>query len=152
VPVVLLIRHAQASFGAADYDERHAGEAGPPLSSREFQVVLDGALQRWIDAGGRSGCARTWPMFLAGIDAALADLARDLESGQTAMVFSSSGSIAAAAASLIGQPDRAFVALNRVSVNTAITKVIVGREGRTLVSYNEHGHLDAAGGALLTYR
>jgi hypothetical protein len=40
-----------------------------------------------------------------------------------------------------------------VSVNTAITKIVVGREGRTLVSYNEHSHLEwAGGGTLVTYR
>lgn len=227
MPVVLLIRHAQASFGAADYDvlserghqqvdalarslerrgiapdlvvsgslrrqrdtarpwtgsggaravvderwneyddddvlshhssaparlQRRASDSEPALSSRDFQVLLDDALQRWVDAGPDSGCVRTWPVFLAGIDAALADLARDLDSGETAIVFSSSGVISAAAASLIGLPGEAFVALNRVSVNTAVTKLVIGRQGRSLVTYNEHCHLDGAGGDLLTYR
>jgi broad specificity phosphatase PhoE len=227
VPIVLLIRHAQASFGAPDYDvlsarghwqvealarslaqrgiapdlvvsgslrrhrdtarpwalpggaraivderwneyddddvlshhssagarlQRSPSDTAPALSSREFQLLLDDALRRWVQAGPDSGCAGTWPMFLARIESALDDLARELESGQTAMVFSSSGVISAVAASLIGLPDQAFVTLNRVSVNTAITKVVFGRQGRTLVSYNEHCHLDADGGALLTYR
>ena len=61
--------------------------------------------------------------------------------------------IAALAASLLGLPDRAFVPLNRVSVNTSITKVIVGSRGKTLVSYNDHSHLEDAGnGDLVTYR
>jgi broad specificity phosphatase PhoE len=223
VPTVLLIRHAQASFGAADYDvlserghrqvealarsltrrgivpdvvvsgalrrqrdtagpwaervivderwneyddddvlshhstatarlERSDSDPGPALTSREFQVLLDGALQRWIDAGPASRCARTWPAFLAGIDAAFDDLARRLGTGQTGFVFSSSGVISAATAALIGAPERTFVTLNRVSVNTAVTKVIIGSRGRTLVSYNEHGHLEVAGDELVTYR
>ena len=40
--------------------------------------------------------------------------------------------------------------LNPVTVNTAITKVVSGRSGLTLVSYNEHGHLD--GTDMLSYR
>ena len=61
--------------------------------------------------------------------------------------------IAALAASLIGLPERAFVPLNRVSVNTSITKVDRRQPGKTLVSYNDHSHLDDAGGGdLVTYR
>jgi hypothetical protein len=34
-------------------------------------------------------------------------------------------------------------------VNTSLTKVVVGSRGPTLVSFNEHVHLEGAG---LTYR
>lgn len=228
MPIVLLVRHAQASFGAADYDvlserghaqvealhraltrrgivadrvvtgslrrqrdtgrpwsqgagrtasiderwneldnddvfshhsavrtrlERRPSDTGPALSSRDFQVVFDQALQEWVDAGAESPARQTWPDFLAEIDGALDDLGAGLGSGQTGIAFSSSGVIAALAASLIGLPDRAFVPLNRVSVNTSITKVIVGSRGKTLVSYNDHSHLEDAGtGGLVTYR
>jgi broad specificity phosphatase PhoE len=227
VPIVLLIRHAQASFGTTDYDvlsdrghtqvralhralvrrgimpdrvatgslrrqrdtgrpwadalgaaitiderwneydhddvlshhstvrarlARTATDAAPAPSSRDFQVVLDQALQAWVDAGAASQAARTWPGFLADVNAALDDLGDGLGSGETALVFSSSGVIAAVAATLIGLSDRAFVPLNRVSVNTSITKVIVGNHGKTLVSYNDHSHLEDAGGDLVTYR
>ena len=50
-----------------------------------------------------------------------------------------------------GQPDL-FPRLNRVLVNTGITKLAVGRAGISLVSFNEHAHLDDGGGQLLTYR
>ncbi len=228
MPVVYLIRHAQASFGAADYDqlserghiqvkalsraldrrqlvadrvltgslkrqrdtalgcgdaiataletdagwdeydsddvllhhsrtdarlERRPDETRPALSSREFQVLLDESLQRWIDAGAAGRARQSWTAFVATVRQALGRATDGLGAGGTALVFTSSGVIAALAASLIGLADRGFVPLNRVSVNTAITKVIVGRRGMTLVSYNEHGHLDEAGGGeLLTYR
>ena len=221
MPTLLLIRHAQASYGGPDYDvisERGlqqldvlrrtleqrgivadravtgvlrrqqetaracVGAAGPgvivdprwseyhddevlthhstteqrldgrtTISSRDFQVIMDEALQRWIDAGDAGG-GETWPQFLARINDGLSDAVRDLGSGQTAFAFSSSGVIAALAASLLGLADEAFVVLNRVSVNAAITKVIVGSRGMTLVSYNEHGHLEQAGAGLVTYR
>jgi broad specificity phosphatase PhoE len=222
VPTILLIRHAQASFGADDYDvlsergerqvdalarslvrrgveparvvsgslhrqrdtarpwasgdalsvderwneyddddvlshhsssvARLGGGAKTELSSREFQGVLDDALVGWMAAGAGGSAREPWPAFLARIDAALDAVAGALGRGETAMVFSSSGVIAAVAASLLGPPEQTYLALNRVSVNTAITKIVVGGRGRTLVSYNEHGHLEEAGGDLLTYR
>ncbi|HKQ42987.1 MAG TPA: histidine phosphatase family protein [Pseudonocardia sp.] len=222
MPTILLVRHAQASFGAEDYDvlsergslqvaalaeslsrrgvvptrvvcgslrrqrdtalpwsagagvtvderwneyddddvlshhsssvARLGGGAKTELSSREFQGVLDEALSSWMEAGVSGPAREPWPAFLARVDAAVDAVAGELTRGETAMVFSSSGVIAAVAASLLGAPEHTYVALNRVSVNTAITKIVVGSRGRTLVSYNEHGHLEEAGGDLLTYR
>jgi broad specificity phosphatase PhoE len=227
MPTVLLIRHAQASFGSADYDvlsdvghaqaaalvpamehrgivparvasgalrrqrdtaaplsaaagleplidprwdeyddmdvlshhsasaarlTRRPGDDAPPLTSRDFQSVLDDALGAWVLAGPSSGCRQPWPDFLARTSGALADLAEGLEKGETAVAVTSSGVIAALTATLLGLPPAAFVALNHVSVNTAITKLVVGRSGTTAVSYNEHGHLDGAAVPMITYR
>jgi broad specificity phosphatase PhoE len=227
MPIVLLIRHAQASFGTTDYDvlserghaqvdalhralvrrgvvaagvvtgslrrqrdtarpwaetagaaptvderwneyddddvlshhsskgarlARAPTDTGPAISSRGFQVVLDQGLQEWVDAGAASPARQTWPEFLAEVSGALDDLSAGLSSGETGLAFSSSGVIAALAASLLGLPERAFVPLNRVSVNASITKVIVGSRGKTLVSYNDHSHLEDPGGDLVTYR
>jgi hypothetical protein len=53
---------------------------------------------------------------------------------------------------LLELPASAVVAFNRVAVNTGVTKVVHGRGGTTLVSFNEHGHLEQRGGSLVTYR
>jgi broad specificity phosphatase PhoE len=220
MPTVLLVRHAQASFGADDYDvlsqtgERQAervfdaleqrgvaaarlvagtmrrqrdsalpwtrggaelldderwneydaadvlgahsevaaslegGDA--PASSREFQGLLDPALAAWVAAGDGGGAREGWPAFRARAVAALEDAAAALGSGETAIAFTSGGVIAACALAVLGVPDAAFVPLNRVAVNGAVTKVISGRRGLSLVSYNEHGHLERDG--LVTYR
>ncbi len=37
-------------------------------------------------------------------------------------------------------------------MNTGITKLAVGRAGTSLISFNEHAHIDDDGGKLLTYR
>jgi broad specificity phosphatase PhoE len=66
------------------------------------------------------------------------------------VVFTSGGVIAAVAAALLEVPDEALVALNRVAVNGAVTKVVGGRRGTTLLSFNEHAHQDAGG--LVTFR
>ena len=225
LPSILLIRHAQASFGASDYDvlsdrgheqvealldglrgrglpvvrvvcgrlrrqaetatpcgalfsaelsidgrwneyddrdilehhgavpaglDRHADD--PQMSSREFQEILNGALTAWIAAGADGPCAESWPDFRARVSAALQEVADSLGSGEAALVISSGGAIGALTAALMGLPDDALVAFNHVSVNTGITKLAVGRSGITVISVNEHAHLERAGGSLVTYR
>ncbi len=134
---------------AASLDGTGAG--GEQITSREFQQVLDGALDAWIAAGAEGGTRQTWPDFLASRKAALADLAGALGSGETGLTFTSGGTIAALAADLLGHADL-FPRLNRVLVNTGITKLTVGRAGLSLIAFNEHAHLDDGGGQLLTYR
>jgi broad specificity phosphatase PhoE len=225
VPSILLIRHAQASFGTADYDQLseqghaqtqalvsglqrrgiHADRvisgglrrqrdtaapcaaavgveleiderwdeyedrdilghhsdvpAGleqqpgdPPLSSREFQEILNRALDAWIVAGEAGPTRETWTRFHSRVNDALAEVASGLGKGQTALVISSGGVIAALSAGLMRLPPQALVAFNHVSINTGITKLVVGRGGITLVSANEHAHLDEADVGLVTYR
>jgi broad specificity phosphatase PhoE len=219
VPALLLVRHGQASFGAADYDvlsERGAEQAAatreallargirpaafatgslrrqadtarpwgvrprvdprwneyasedvlrhhaavpaslehradaPQLSSRDFQGLLDDALLGWIAAGAQGPADEPWPAFRERCLAALEEAMGDLDSGEAGVVFTSGGVVAAIAAALLGVPDEALVALNRVAVNGAVTKVVGGRRGTTLLSYNEHAHLEAGG--LVTFR
>ena len=225
MPSILLIRHAQASFGTADYDllsergraqtealiagldrrgiqaqrvvsgglRRQLDTAGPcaaalghdveiderwdeyedrdilghhadvpaglelrpgdaQLSSREFQDILNRALLDWIAAGADGPSDETWPQFHARVTDALRDLAASLDQGQTALVFSSGGAIAALSAWLMEVPPQALIAFNHVSINTGITKLVVGRGGITLVSSNEHAHLEESEAGLVTYR
>jgi len=202
MPVVHLVRHGQASFGAEDYDHlsnlgreqaRVVGEAlaarglrSPvaisgtlrrqrdtgtiavpdlPLqvdgrwdeydhlgllkryvvdsetrhdgTSASMQRLLDLALASWVRDGDHGG----WPVFSGGVVLALADLVSSLSSGRDAVVFTSGGVIAAVCAELLGLGADGVVALNRVAVNGAITKLAFGARGTTLVTFNEHAHL-----------
>ena len=225
MPTVLLVRHGQASFGAADYDvlsdvgrrqaeivaaslaergyhparllsgtlrrqretaeafvvpgapeleveprwnEYHADDvlthhsdsalrleadgAGETMTNRGFQAALEPALAEWVAHAERSPTAQTWPQFSGAGSGALSELTAGLDSGETAIVVTSGGAIAAVVGTLLGAPAEVFGALNRVLVNTGITKLAVGRAGTSLISFNEHAHIDAGGGALLTYR
>jgi broad specificity phosphatase PhoE len=232
VPTVLLVRHAQASFGAADYDvlsptgieqaavlaadlarrgvrvdrvvsgslarqrdtaapiaaaaglhatvdarwDEYATDAilarysGTPLrlgdpaadsralrpsdamSSREFQDVLERALLRWIADGDDGPAEETWPAFAARAGAALEDVVRGLGRGETALACTSGGVLAAVCVHLLELPPSALVAFNRVAVNAAVTRVISGRAGARLVSFNEQAHLEGDGRTLVTYR
>jgi broad specificity phosphatase PhoE len=120
------------------------GELGVPgnVTSREFQAILERALGAWIEAGEDSPCAESWPAFQRRTMAALTDLTDSLESGEGALVFTSGGVIAAICAALIGAPPRGFVTLNRVAVNCGVTKLMSGRGGTRLVTFNEHSHLE----------
>jgi broad specificity phosphatase PhoE len=226
VPTILLVRHAQASFGSTDYDvlspvgheqtqlvtaalarrdlnvthiaagtarrqqdtaapcaaehgleieidprwneyetedvlEHHGetavslagtGDAGEEITPRQFQAVLDGALASWVASREGTTAAQSWPHFLESREAALVELAATLGSGETALVFTSGGVIAALGGHLLGGHPDLFPTLNRILLNTGITKLAVGRSGISLISFNEHAHLDDGGGKLLTYR
>jgi broad specificity phosphatase PhoE len=234
VPTILLLRHAQASFGTADYDvlsalgERQVQALGAELERRAttighaasgtmrrqrdtlaglsrlpapavdpglneysaddilaahttsalrqdapgaaqiaatgdspqeraaaslaFQDVLDDGLRAWLAAGADGPAPEPFPMFAGRVWTAIEETARRLASGQTALVCTSSGVISAACTTLLGVPDEAFIAFNRVTVNTGITTIAVGRRGPTLVSFNEHGHLVSGGRSLVSYR
>lgn len=125
----------------------------PAARNLVFQGALDHALAAWVaagtatpatDAGGESHGA-----FHARATAAL-DALRAAEG--TTVVVSSGGVIAAVAAELLGLPAERWPALNRTMVNGAMTKVVCGRRGATLVSLNEHGHLEGVDGVAVTYR
>jgi len=224
VPTVLLVRHAQASFGAADYDvlsargieqsqalERELLRRGiylnrvvtgtlrrqrdtvaslaatarkpglvdarwdeysaddvlgaysdspvrlstphaPRITTNEFQEILDQALFGWIASEGPRAGGESWRAFCDRANAALDELLDMLGQGETALVCTSGGVLAAICVRLLSLGGAAFVPFNRVAVNTGITKVIRGRRGSSLVSFNEHGHLELPGGSLLTYR
>lgn len=211
--VVYLVRHGQASFGAADYDmlsglgQRQSAVLGAELRRRGVQpgtvlsgsmrrqlstarvtlaasgitsearvderwneydhvdvlrhhagagsspqAILDSALRSWVAAGENSPCAETSPKFAARVRAALTELLAGLGRGQTAVVFTSGGVIGMMAAGLLGAGPDGFLALNRVTVNAAVTKIVHGRGGASLISFNDHAHFEGDQAGLLTYR
>jgi broad specificity phosphatase PhoE len=224
VPTVLLVRHGQASFGAADYDVlsetgrrqaeivaaslaergyrptrvisgtlrrqqetatpflgdggpeleieprwdefdpddvlthhsettlRLEGEGGETLTNRGFQAALEPALAAWVAHAESSPTAQTWPQFSGAGSAALADLAAELGSGETAVIVTSGGAIAAAVGTLLGAPAEVFAALNRTLVNAGVSKLAIGSTGTNVLSVNDHSHLEILDRDLVTYR
>jgi broad specificity phosphatase PhoE len=138
--------------GAAAVGLDGAGPGGREISSREFQAVLDDALAAWVASGEGSSAPQTWPAFRGAATGALAELCSSLGSGETGVAFTSGGVIAAICAELLGGHPDLLPRLNRVLVNTGITKLAVGAGGTSLIAFNDHAHVDAGGGALLTYR
>lgn len=119
---------------------------------KAFGEVYDAALQAWIDAGSDERYAEPWSAFRARVVSALTDMATALNGGQSAVVVTSGGPVAAVGQALLGVPDSGVSALNRVIVNAGVTKVIVGRSGLHLSTWNDHGHFEHRMNRLVTYR
>lgn len=124
--------------GARDADPRRA-----------FQAVLEHALERWIDGGEVDG-GESYDAFRARVRAGLSEVTA--AASGTSVVVTSGGVIAAVCADELGLDRDGWGRLNTVIVNSSITKLVVGRRGTTLVSINDHAHLEPHGRDLLTYR
>lgn len=129
----------------------------PPgdLDRRAFQRVFELATARWSGGTHDGEYAEPWPAFRARVRASFAAAADEAGPGQTVVVVSSGGPIAAVCADLV-DPEaddashaRLWSRLNTVLVNSSVTRVVVGGTGARLLTYNEHPHLRSA---LVTYR
>jgi broad specificity phosphatase PhoE len=136
--VAVMARHdGGISFANATAD----GERG-----RALQSALEEAIGRWIS--GRDGYGETHDAFIERVQGAIGDLV--VKPGVTVAV-TSGGVISAYCAMSFGLPVERWPSLARLVVNASITKVISGRMGTSLVTFNDHAHLESER-ALITYR
>lgn len=131
----------------------------PPFEGREptkteFQEWFEAATDRWTGGQYDGEYTESFTAFTGRVDEALERLA-DLVGSGTALVFTSGGPIAWAAASLLtddrDSASRLWRKLNPVCVNSGVTRLVTGSRGITLVTFNGHAHLDGVPGAL-SYR
>lgn len=127
---------------------------GEPTKA-EFQRLFEAATAAWI-AGEDRPYVETFVGFTERVSAALERTVGLAASGNVA-VFTSGGPVAWAVATLLtdagsqlGRPDL-WTRLNRMMVNSALTRLISGSRGVNLLSYNEQSHLDGVPGSL-SYR
>lgn len=207
---ILLVRHGQASWGAADYDvlsptgEEQAAVVGRALAGltpdvvvhgamrrqrrtaeiaaeaagwglarttddrwdemdhhailaaepepfdgepdrHQFQAWFEAATERWTSGEHDDAYEESFPVFRTRVHAAL----ESLRDASCAVVFTSGGPIASVATQLLGADTSTYVRTAPVVVNSSVTRIVSGRRGLTLVSFNEHGHVPPE---LLTYR
>jgi broad specificity phosphatase PhoE len=117
--------------------------------TRAFQEMFTAATERWTLSDG-DGYAESFADFCKRSEQAVRRTANRLGKGETAVAFTSGGPIVAIVSRLLAGDEGLWLRLNPVTVNTAITKVVSGRSGLTMISFNEHAHLD--GTDLLSYR
>jgi broad specificity phosphatase PhoE len=138
--------HVSTLTGARDlpelsdepYDER----------VRRFEATID----RWASGRHDEDYHESFPAFQDRVDQAFRRTLARLEPKQTAVVFTSGGPVAWVAATLADGGVPVWSRLSKVVVNASVTKVLVGRRGTSLISFNDHSHLEAAGPELLSYR
>lgn len=118
-----------------------------PDPGQAFRTVFDDALQVWL--GGSGGYVESHLNFRARVDRALGDVVRRLGAAETVVVFSSGGPVAGVVATALGLEASAWLSVSRLIINASVTKLVCGESGVTLVSFNDHAHVEAAG--QLTY-
>jgi broad specificity phosphatase PhoE len=135
----------------AAYPDRPAHE----LDRREFQRVFELATARWTAGSDDSEYAEPWSAFRARVVGAMERVSAQAGPGETVVVVTSGGPIAAVCAAL-ADPDadpasfaRLWSRFNTTMVNSSVTRVVIGSTGARLLTFNEHPHLE---GDALTYR
>lgn len=114
-----------------------------------FQSMFEEATERWTGGSADTDYHESFPAFSERVDAAARRAAA--HEARTVLVVSSGGPIGLVASHLLAGDASLWATLNKVAVNTGVTKVVRGRGGLTLSTYNEHAHVDHDR-ALLTYR
>ncbi len=153
--------------GWDEFDFKHVVEVHKPLyrsrtvmmadlarskAPREkFQKIFEDATERWTGGEADDDYHESFPAFTGRIAAALLAAADHSPERGTAVVVTSGGPIGLASSELLAGDASLWASLNKVAVNTAVTKIINGSSGLTLSSYNDHSHVEHDR-RLLTYR
>ena len=121
---------------------------GERPTAAEFQAWMEQAAARWTSGENDEDYHEPFAEFADRVGEALQ---RAAAPSGTVLVVTSGGPISWVSASLLGGGAELWSRFNVVCVNSGVTKLVAGRRGITLVSFNEHTHLEARP-ELLTYR
>lgn len=115
-----------------------------------FQAFFEQALERWACGVHDDEYRESWPAFRQRVDDSLNSVLN--HQADSTLVFTSGGVICATVKRLWNMPDSEWRKLNRVVVNASLTKIVIGRRGMHLSTFNDHGHFEGEHQRLLTYR
>lgn len=129
--------------------DRHPPPFGERRPTRgEFQSWLEDATVRWSSGEHDEDYREPFARFAARIDAAVERVTERIGEDGTAIVFTAAGPVAWVVASLLADSRDGLACrtvwnrLGGVVVNASVTKLSIGRRGRSLVTFNDHGHLE----------
>lgn len=117
---------------------------------RQFDKMFQEALRRWT-GGEHDDYSESWPQFTARTNAALETITEQYGGDGDVLVFTSGGPTSAVTAELLGLGAEGWLRLNNSCANCSETKVVAGRRGLTLVTWNAHPWFDHDR-ELLSYR
>ncbi|HZJ04211.1 MAG TPA: histidine phosphatase family protein [Nocardioidaceae bacterium] len=142
--------------GWNEFDHEQMIEVHEPAPRQAFEEMFEAATSRWAAGEHDHEYTESFTAFGQRVQEALRRTSSALEPKQTAVVFTSGGPISRVAASILSPSGACGTELwgqmNTTTINAAVTKVVVGARGHTVVSTNDHSHLEAAGLGLITYR
>ena len=138
--------HMSTLTGAVEWSEIE-GETYDERVLR-FEATID----RWASGDHDEEYRESFPAFQQRVRAAFDRTLERLEPKQTAVVFTSGGPVSWVAATLAEGGLPAWSRLSKVVVNSSVTKVLSGRRGTNLLTFNDHSHLEGGAPDLLTYR
>ena len=140
----------------ASYPDLPTAAPGVELDRREFQRYFELATARWTSGDFDADYPEAYGAFVARVRSALTRAGEAAGPGGTVVVVSSGGPIAAACATLVDptcadatELARLWSRFNTVTVNSSVTRVVVGSTGPRMLTFNEHSHIS---GDHLTYR
>ena len=113
---------------------------------------FNGTIARWSSGEHDAEYAESFPAFQDRVRGAFDRALARVEPKQTAVVFTSGGPVSWVAATLTDGGLPAWARLSKVVVNSSVTKVLTGRGGTNLITFNDHSHLEGGAPDLLTYR
>jgi broad specificity phosphatase PhoE len=143
-------------FGATfpqfvDHAAISAHIAKEPHPRRAFQDLFERAFAAWLAGAQREG-GMSWRGFRERVVAAVRRVALRCREGESAVVVTSGGVIAAIAQALIGLPETETLKLHNPLYNASITRLMTRGEAIALSGFNDIAHLAEADAALVTYR
>jgi broad specificity phosphatase PhoE len=137
--------HLRTLAGRLDFAE----VPGEPYDERVRRV--EATIERWASGRHDEEYHESFPAFRVRVERAFGRTAERLGARQSAVVFTSGGPVSWVTAWLVDGGVPAWGRMSKVVVNSSVTKVVLGRRGTSLVSFNDHGHLEGREG-LVSYR
>jgi broad specificity phosphatase PhoE len=124
----------------ASHDTLRAELKQSPDPHRAFQQLFAAAVARWIDGTHDDEYTTTWPQFRHNVLQAMQALAQ--HEAKTIWSFTSGGPIAVIANAILQAPVAQTFTLSWSLVNTSLTRLRLGQQGASLITYNAWPHLE----------
>lgn len=121
------------------------------MDDRAIMKLFGQGLQAWLASEDDSNdFPESWGAFQARVHRAFQQCIQEPD-GSIA-VFTSGGPISSVLGKLWNLPPEGILKLNWSLANASVSKIVIGKHGASVASYNEHHHLEKENQSLITYK